>query len=155
MKNAEVSRQLQRLKALIKIASGSTNQPELLSHWARYFCVVTAGLVENSVRELYSEFIRRTSQNQIARYAVSQILSIKNPNAEKLVQIARKFDPVWAVAIENFMKDEGRKEAVDAIMTHRHNIAHGKDTGITLIALKEYLKKVESVVEYIEGRTNP
>jgi len=49
------------------------------------------------------------------------------------------------------------RDAIDAIMANRHLIAHGKDSGISLVRVEQYLKKSIEVVEFIEtqcGLTN-
>ncbi len=56
------------------------------------------------------------------------------------------------------MQQNGPKEAIDSIMANRHRIAHGRDSGITVARVREYLDKSVEVVEFIEaqcqGRTN-
>ena len=48
------------------------------------------------------------------------------------------------------MEDNGRKDAIDSIMSNRHLIAHGKDSTISLVRVSEYLKKSVEVVEFLE-----
>ena len=155
MKNGEISRQIQSLRALMKKAVASTTDVELLSHWARYFCVRAAGVLENGVVEIYSEFVVRTTSRQAANYATSRLRTIQNPNAEKIAVLIRSFDPHWASALEKFLDDDGRKDAIDAIMATRHQIAHGKDVGITIVRINEYLKKAVEVLEFIELQVRP
>lgn len=155
MKNAEVSRQWQKLDAAIKKAFSSTTQLELQAHWARYFCVLASGFIENALKELYTEFVKRTCHNQVSSYAGSQLSHLKNPNAERFLQVARAFDARWASDIDAFMGSFGGKDAIDAIMNHRHLIAHGKDTTITIVRLRDYLNKALDVLERIEVHTNP
>jgi RiboL-PSP-HEPN len=155
MKNGEISRQVQSLKALMQKATASTKDVELLSHWARYFCVRTAGIVENGIAEIYSEFVVRTSSRQAGNYATSRLKSIQNPNAEKITIIARSFDAHWAAALGKYLEDDGRKDAIDSIMSTRHQIAHGKDVGITIVRITEYFNKAIEVLEFIESQVRP
>ena len=155
MKNGEISRQIQSLEALMKKASASTKDVELLSHWARYFCVRTSGIVENGIAEIYSEFAARTSSRQAGNYATSRLKSIQNPNSERILQIARSFDAHWAAALEKFLEDEGGKDAIDSIMAIRHQIAHGKDVGATIARITEYFEKAVEVLEFIETQVRP
>lgn len=155
MKNAKISRQLQSLKALMKNAASTTQDPELLSHWARYFSVLAAGLLQNAITEVYTEYVTRTSSGPISNYARSRLATIQNPKADKFIEVARNFDAAWAAGLQSFLGDEGRKEAVDSIMNVRHQIAHGKDVGITYARISEYLKKAEDVIEFIEQQVRP
>jgi hypothetical protein len=155
MKNNEISSQIQRLEALIKKAAKSTDDVELLAHWARYFCVIVAGVIENGVREIYSEYVTRTSTARVAGYARARLGTIQNPNSEKLLQITRSFDVPWATALEKFIDDNGRKDAVDSIMNLRHQIAHGKNAGVSYVRVTEYLRRVIEVLEFVEMQVRP
>ena len=77
MKNQEVSRQLQRLNDVFKKAgSVSNNDPEILSHWAKYLCVLSAGFLENSISELYISFTKGAASEPIVNYASSTLVRI-------------------------------------------------------------------------------
>jgi len=150
MKNVEVSRQLQSLKALIQKATASTQDIELRSHWAKYFCILAAGLLENCLKEIYSEYVSRVSGPSVANYARSQLLRIQNPKANIILDTARSFDPAWERDLRLFMDQDGRKDAIDSIMANRHQIAHGKASGVTITQISDYLTRAEAVLEFIE-----
>jgi hypothetical protein len=42
------------------------------------------------------------------------------------------------------------EDAIDAIMSNRHLVAHGKDSGISLARVSVYLRKSVEVIEFIE-----
>jgi hypothetical protein len=48
--------------------------------------------------------------------------------------------------------DQGRKEAIDSIMANRHAIAHGRDSGITVVRVVSYLDKCVEIIEFIEAQ---
>jgi hypothetical protein len=152
MKNAEISRQIQSLDALMKKATSSTKDVELLSHWARYFCVRVAGVIENGVAEIFSEFVVRTSARQVGNYASSRLRTVQNPNTEKIITIAQSFDAHWASALIKYLEENGRKDAIDSVMNNRHQIAHGKDVGVTVASVREYFVKSIEVLEFIEAQ---
>src|SRR6266446_2250895 len=133
MKNVQVTREFQKLKALIKKAAGSTQDLELQSHWAQHVCILTSGLLENALKEIYSEYIGRASNPAVARYARSRLSRIQNPNSTAFIETTRCFDPVWANSLESFLERDGRREAIDSIIANRHQIAHGKNSGITIV----------------------
>ncbi|MEA3523144.1 MAG: hypothetical protein U9R50_09210, partial [Campylobacterota bacterium] len=67
MKNREINRQLQALKDLLKKTDEATNGSiELQSHWAKYVCILSSGLIENSLKEVYSEFVKNASSQPVA-----------------------------------------------------------------------------------------
>lgn len=139
----------------MKKAAAGTNDVELLAHWARYFCVLSAGLLENGLKEIYSEYVARTASGRVAGYARARLATIRNPDSEKLVETTRSFDSSWAKALEQFMDDNGRKDAIDSIMNLRHQIAHGKNAGVSYVVLSDYLRRAVEVLEFVESQVRP
>ena len=151
MQISSLARQHQRLIWLVSQTQHLRgDQLELQSHWGRYLCVLTAGFIENALGEIYSEYARVCSNTNVANYVQSIVLTIKTPKAKRFVETARAFDKGWAEDLEKFLASNGRKEAIDGIMSNRHLIAHGKDSGITVMRVSDYLKKVVEVIEYLE-----
>ena len=151
MRNREVSRQLQKLRSLIaKTRQVSVEDIELQAHWARYLCVLTAGFIENSFGEIYVNFVRRAASEPVASYAESMILRIQNPKTQIFIETASKFKEDWGEDLQVFVDSDGRKEAINSIMSNRHLIAHGNDSGITVAQVTTYLEKVVEVLEFIE-----
>lgn len=155
MKNVEVARQLQRLRALMRTAVASTNDLSLKGEWARYFCVLASGFLENSISEIYGEFVARTAHPAVANYAISRLDKIQNPKTDKFIETARSFDRAWGDALEIYVSREGRKDAIDSIMNNRHQIAHGKSVGVTYAQVESYLDRAVEVLEFIETQTRP
>ena len=50
------------------------------------------------------------------------------------------------------LESDGNKEAIDAIISNRNLIAHGENSNITLVQLKDYLTKSVRVIEVIENQ---
>lgn len=151
MKLQTLSSQHQRLCWLISEADKfEADQLELQAHWARYTCVLSSGFIENALKEVYARYARSCSNPAVANYVESTLSKIQNPKASRFVEVARLFNKDWAESLNAFLESDGRKDAIDAIMANRHLIAHGKDSGITLVRLNEYLSKSVQVIEFIE-----
>lgn len=151
IKNLTLRRQVERIERLVQQSSQATaSDLALHAHWGRYLCVLVAGFMENAIFEIYSEFVYRCSPEPVARYAAARLERISNPKASTFVETARAFKDTWAIELDNFLADDGRKDAVDSIMSNRHQIAHGQDTGITLARVNSYFVKCVAVVEFIE-----
>jgi hypothetical protein len=148
MKSQALTSQKQRLESLMSEAGNF--QGELQAHWARYLCVLTAGFLENALADVYSTYAKSCANPFVANYVESALAGIQNPKASRFLETARKFDPSWEDDLSSFLQYAGRKDAIDAIMSNRHLIAHGKDSGISLVRVKDYLKKSIEVVEFIE-----
>lgn len=112
--------------------------------------MLVAGFLENSLGEIYSEYARRGANESVAKYASSAILRIQNPRAQRFVETANAFNSEWGNALEIFLKTGGRKDAVDAIINNRNLITHGRDVGITVVSVKQYLEKCVEVIKFLE-----
>ncbi len=151
MENQEVSRQLQRLRDLFtKTNEACGGNIEMQSHWAKYLCIRVAGLLENALPDIYRRFVTGAAPTPIANFAGKQLDKIQNPKTPRFIEVARSFKSVWGDDLEQFANDNGRREAIDSIMSNRHRIAHGEDSGITVAQVKDYLDKAFEVLEFIE-----
>ena len=153
MKNQELSRMLQRLSSLLKrTTEASKGDLELQSHWAKYLCILCAGFLENSLTEIYAEYARGSANEAVAGYVARQLDRIQNPNVQKILDTTYQFKKLWGNRMSDYIAQDGRKEAIEAIMTNRHKIAHGEDSNITISRVKEYLAKIVEVVEFMENQ---
>lgn len=153
MRNRELSRQLQSLTALFaNVVRASASDIELQSHWAKYLCVLAAGYLENSITEIYSEYVTSRSSQEVANYANNRLAQIRNPKTGKFIETANAFNNTWGVEIENYAAQNGRKDAIDSIMNNRHLIVHGRNSGITIARLREWLDHSVEVLEFIENQ---
>lgn len=155
MKNIEVTRQFSQLRHLMTTAMTATSDLALQAHWARYFCVLAAGLLENAIAAIYGEFAQRVAHPNVANYTVAKLNKIQNPKTDRFLETARGFSTTWADELEMFVSVDGRREAIDGIMSTRHQIAHGKSVGISFVRIKDYVDKAEEVLEFIENQVRP
>ena len=148
-----LSSQHQRLIWLISEADKfEADKIELRAHWARYLCVLASGYLENALKEIYGRYARSRSDPAIANYVERSLNRIQNPKAKRFVETASAFNKEWEESLRSFLELDGKKEAIDAIISNRHRIAHGQDSTITLAQVRDYLAKSEEVVEFIEGQ---
>lgn len=151
MKQLALERQSRRIRDLFAKTSMATDtDPELQAHWARYLCILVSGFIENSIELLYSEYARRTSDPAVHRYVSRQLGWVTNPNEQAILQIAGSFSNDWQLELQAYLDSDGRKEAINGIINTRNQIAHGRDTGISIVILKEYFTKAISVIDFIE-----
>lgn len=122
----------------------------MLSHWAKYLCVLVAGFLENAVAQVYIEFVQRAASEPVKNYAISRLRTIQNPKTGRFLEISASFKSAWRDELEAFVDRDGRREAIDSIMHNRHLIAHGKDSDITMVRVKDYMNRAIQVVELME-----
>jgi hypothetical protein len=153
MKSQELSRQLERIESLFQRAQDACgDNVEMLSHWAKYLCVLAAGFLENALQDTYSRFVRQSSSEAVQNYATSQLAKILNPKTGRFLEIAGAFKKSWSEDLKVFVDDSGRREAIDSIMQNRHQIAHGQSSDVTLVRVRDYLAKSVQVIEFIESQ---
>ena len=116
------------------------------SHWANYLCVLVSGLVENSVRLVYSEYALRCSNPQVASFVADRLKRPGNLKMEEILLIASRFDSKWRSWLEERTGGE-LKDAVDSIVDKRNSIAHGEAIGLSLGVVKRYYVATVSVVD--------
>lgn len=157
MKNREISRQFQQLDALFKNVNEATGDSiEMQSHWARYICVLVAGILENALIELYGQYTATQSSDNVTNFVISKLGlgRIQNPKTERFLSVAGTFKPQWRTELEQYVNEDGRREAIDSIMNNRHQIAHGsqKQSNLSLVRLRNYVDKASDVLDFIENQ---
>ena len=129
MRNREISRQIQRLQLLVKKTQEASNDSvEIQSHWAKYLCVISAGVIENAIKEIYIEYVQRMVSKPVANYVISNLGQLRNPKTQKFLETAAAFKTIWKEDLESFVLVNGRGDAIDSIMGNRHrNRSGGRD----------------------------
>lgn len=154
MVNLELSKQLQKIEDLFDKAQAFNSDAEIMSHWAKYLCVQCAGFLENSVVELYGNYVVNRSHKSVFNYVIAKLKRTRNPKTQTFIEITGMFDLAWRDNLEQYVGEGGRKEAIDAIMNHRHLIAHGSSSSITMARIRDYFDKSVEVINYIESQLN-
>jgi len=144
----EVDRQRQQLDATFKRASGLGPDPELLSDFARYLCVLVSGFLEQAVVELLVEYLRRHSDNRVQQYGEQRLRQLTYLKVQRLIDVLGSFDPDWRRDLEAFLVDE-YKDAVNGIVDLRNTIAHGRYVGVTMKRAQDYYGRIKAVVDHL------
>jgi hypothetical protein len=155
--NLTISRQIQAFEALVKRTSVACgDNVEIQAEWSRYLCVIAAGILENSIKELYSDFALKKTSAPIAKFIGSTLSPIRSPKTRRFLEIAAAFNSQWETDLDMFVNGEGGLDAIDSIMNQRHLIAHGnyKNSSISMTRIKEYFARAVKVLEFIEKQCN-
>lgn len=120
------------------------------AHLTQYICVRVAGFIEQSAREIYRAYaLGRAGQSPLTRFVSTALERQQNLNAERLYQLAGRFDSNWEADLRVFMNEE-RKEALASILRNRHKIAHGDAVSLGVVQMKDWYKRVVEVVAFLE-----
>jgi hypothetical protein len=149
MKNNDVVRYKQQLDDLFMKISSLPEDFEIRSHWAKYLCIRVSGFLEVSVRSIYSQYAKDKSAPFVANYIEKQLSGFQNPNMEKILNIVRSFNPLWAERLGKNIEGE-IKDAIDSVVAIRNKVAHGDNVGITYAKIKNYYEIIVKLVEMLE-----
>jgi len=144
----EVTRLQRRLDATLSRAPNPTADIEVQADFAKYFCVLVSGFLENALIALILDVAQRRSAPEIALFVERQLEHWTNPNCEKIIQLLGNFRLTWRDAVEKYLVDE-RKDAVNSIVALRHKIAHGESVGTSLTQVKGYYNIVLEVIRFV------
>ena len=122
---------------------------EILAHFAKYLCVLTCGLLETAVHDIYRDYARKRTNPEIANYVSAQLGRFQSPLMENIITLTQQFSENWATTLQNATNGE-LKDAVNSIVKNRHRIAHGESCHITIERVKRYYEKVVEVIKLLE-----
>jgi hypothetical protein len=138
-----------RLDAMFALAAKQVADEEVLSHWARYLCVLTSGFIEVSLRSILSEYVAVRSHPDVTNFVVSRLQRMTNLNEEKVYKLLGAFQPAWAEQFR-LKRTDTQKAALDSVVANRNQIAHGGSVGLTLARMKDYYGEIVAVLNLIE-----
>ena len=155
MATREARRQLQTIRYLIGRSNDASLQDvELQGHWGRYLCILAAGYIEHALREVYLDFTDAAASRPVARFAAARLNSLSNPKSNRFIETAQGFNPVWADELTEYLNQdsERRKNSIDSIMNNRNELAHGRNTSISVARVAAYLDDAVEVIDFVESQ---
>lgn len=123
---------------------------ELQGHWARYLCVLACGFLEVSFKAVLVEVANRRGSSELSNFTEASLDRVRSPNMETIQSILAAFSKEWSDSYE--LKTEGQlKDSVNSLVGNRHLIAHGKDSGVSIVRVKNWYKDSIKAVRELEG----
>ena len=152
MKNRNLEKQYRQILKLIEDTRDSCGDNfELQGHWGKYICILAAGFLENALSEVYIPLVSSSSSPAVANFTQRVLEKIQNPKSTRFVETARSFKKEWGEELDDYLNGQDDiKDAIDSIMRNRHLIAHGKNTSVSVVKVKEQLDKSVLAIEFIE-----
>jgi len=129
--------------------NAAIDDDEINAHWARYLCVRVAGFIEIVIKEIIKDYSNRTASPAVSRYVEKTTQNMTNLRAEKLKQLLNSFNVEWQQSWDKLLSEQ-QKSAFDSIFANRNLIAHGGDSGITYVRVKEYYAQVKQGLNFVE-----
>ncbi len=145
----EVARMKQRLDDTFSRVRKIEYDPQLQSDFAKYLCVLVSGYIETAISQLLQEHARRAGARTLQNFVENKTRRITNANADKIAQLMGSFDPKWREEIRAYLNGE-RSHAINSIIGNRHQIAHGRDSGITYASVHLWYQQANQLVDRVE-----
>ncbi len=120
----------------------------LYSDFTAYLTVLVYGYLEQSVQQLLMDYVRYNSAPAVSRYTNRRLERSRSMKYNNLVALLGSFDPQWRIDFEN-MIDERSRSAIDTVTNNRHQIAHGRWTGITIVAIKREYEQIKNAINML------
>ncbi len=147
---AEVARLKKQLDATFERIKEIEANPdlEIRSDFARYLCVLVSGYLEKAVVELVQEHARRNGSPTLQRFVEQRTRRFTNANAQRLQVFLGSFSSNWQADMDSYLVDD-LKDAVNGVISLRHQIAHGGTVGVTYQRITEYYLRVQKVIDHV------
>ena len=118
---------------------------ELQGVLARYACVLANGYLEASCREILVAYCNVQAAPTINRYVQKRLSRFRVPNVERILQLIGDFDPDRRQRFEDEL-DSRLRDGINSIYAHRNNIAHGRQSNISVGQIQQYYSAAKEVV---------
>lgn len=153
--NSHILSHRQRIDTLFSKVASISN-PADQSEWSKYLCVLVSGFIEESLRVLLEEYTRTHSAPNIQNFVEKQIGNITNCKTSRILEVLSKFSQDWAnnfsnqIQVRSSITDE-IKNSIDSVIANRHDIAHGRNVGITYTRMSTYYKNIKKAVDILDA----
>ena len=144
----ELEKNQRRVKSVFDQMECLPKDEEIRSHWTRYMCILTAGMLETSLREILMEYVQRNSDKRVRNRFRKRRQWPLNPKKGTIVSILYDFDKEWGEKIEQYLSGE-KGDMINSVMNNRNIIAHGQDVSMTSKNLNVQYQKIVEVIEFI------
>jgi len=149
LRTLQIVQHKQRLDALFEKGASLTDDYELLANWAKYLCVLVSGFVEESVRLLILKYVESRASPDIQHFVGHKVRMFQNAKMSNILTLLEHFSNEFRLRVETATEGD-LKDAIDSVVQNRHQIAHGRFIGITFVTIKDYYRRVLTVIEILE-----
>ncbi len=151
--NLDIQAFQNRIENLFSKHSSITDM-EVQSNWAKYLCVLVSGYIEESLRILFYEYAKNHSNPQIRRYIDLHIRRITNCKNSRILEVLNHFSDDWVRNYNDKIASRETstnqiKDSIDSIIDNRHQIAHGRNVGISFVTVKSYYDSVKVAIDVL------
>lgn len=136
-----------------KVGRYDSEDGEIDSYLAKYLCILSSGFLEESIRTIYGNYAEGKSNRNVTEYVKKRLRYFQNADYESIMQITYSFSNEWGSNLEKFVTEE-MKTSINSIVNNKNLLAHGSNSGITYVSLKNYFENSLKVLDYLETLCN-
>lgn len=122
---------------------------ELRAHMAKYLCIRISGLMETFFKRKIANYLNGKTPKPVESYVNNAFKTFSSVNTKKIINTMATFSQEWANEFQETITDT-QKASLDAIIANRHNLAHGKDQGLTLKQIEGHYNNIKEIMELVE-----
>ncbi len=99
---------------------------------------------------ILTDYAQKRSHGDVSRYVSASLSRIRNAKFEDVLVVLGHFSPAWREHFET-KTDPEIKDAIDSIVNNRNQVAHGAQTGISLVTFMEYYKRLKAFIVELDA----
>ncbi|TWP34097.1 HEPN domain-containing protein [Leekyejoonella antrihumi] len=150
---ATLQTEYERHQEAIRAMNGSKELPlqtalKVQDDLRRYFCLRSAGFLEQVTFEVLHEYLRSKSSGPVHEFASSYFRHSPNLNAEAFVGLVTRFGTGHSERVNHFISAE-RKDALDTLLEVRNLVAHGLEIGGAKLSPDPHFKLCREIYDWL------
>ncbi len=110
-----------------------------------YLCIRTSGYIENSVQVILLEYVQSQTMDLATQNYIRANLRSITAEYGVILRTVRRFNESWRTKLRD--NDVQRfRPVLNNLAKNRNEIAHGRDSKITLVELEGYFRQAQALV---------
>lgn len=128
-----------------KLYNSGSIDTDLFVQLTWYLCVRTSGFLENAVQIILLEYVQsNTPDNPTQNYVEKNLKSI-SADYNSILGTVRSFNESWRTELRSNNVQQ-YKSVLNNLVENRNQIAHGRDSKITIQELQSYFIQIQDLV---------
>lgn len=151
MKTPELITRFQEIDEMLKlISSAKINDPALQSFLSGFAVVYISGVYEECIEKLFVLRASKTKDKHLISYIEKSVdKGFRNPNYDKILEFLGYFGEDYKKSFKSRVPEQG-KQAINSIVTNKNNIAHGKQSNVTIADIISYHLNAKVIFDKLE-----
>src|SRR3546814_5382865 len=100
-------KRIHQIVAEIEKRAASCRDDSLVSHLARYACLLACAALEIGIKQAIESYAQWRAGPQVAKYVGKHLRYMQNPRAEGIRSLLETFDAAWATQLDTLLEANG------------------------------------------------